>query len=68
MPSWRKQLLRQGVIEIPINGEVVIHSTNLENFHADPADRLIVATAQLNDATLITADGKILNWGGELKF
>ncbi len=65
--SWRKQLLRQGIVEIPINGKIGINSTNIENFHSDPADRLIVSTAILNDAVLITADGKILAWQGELK-
>ena len=65
--NWRKQILRQGIIEFPIDGEVGVHSTNLENFHADPADRFIVSTSLLNDATLITADGKILSWERELK-
>jgi len=65
--SWRKQLLRQGIIEMPIDGKIGIDSTNIKNFHADPADRLIVSTAILNDAVLITADGKILAWQGELK-
>ena len=65
--SWRKQLLRQGIVEIPIDGKIGINSTNIENFHSDPADRLIVSTAILNDAVLITADGKILAWQGELK-
>ncbi|OQY04093.1 MAG: hypothetical protein B6I22_10245 [Desulfobacteraceae bacterium 4572_123] len=29
-------------------------------FHADPADRIITATARLNDYTILTADKKIL--------
>ena len=65
--SWRKQLLRQGIIEMPIDGKIGIDSTNIENFHADPADRLIVSTAILNDAVLVTADGKILAWESKLK-
>jgi len=65
--NWRKELLRQGVKEIEINGEVAIHSTKLKDFHADPADRFIVSSALQNDATLITADKKILDWKGGLK-
>jgi len=65
--NWRKELLRQGVKEIEINGDVAIHSTNLKDFHADPADRFIVSSALHNDATLITADKKILDWKGDLK-
>jgi PIN domain nuclease of toxin-antitoxin system len=31
-----------------------------DTFHADPADRIITATARLNDYTILTADKKIL--------
>jgi PIN domain nuclease of toxin-antitoxin system len=31
-------------------------------FQGDPADRIIVATAIENGATLVTADEKILSW------
>ena len=34
----------------------------LMDFHGDPADRMIVATALENAASLMTADQKILNW------
>jgi PIN domain nuclease of toxin-antitoxin system len=33
-----------------------------EPFHADPADRLLVATARALPATLITRDAKILSY------
>lgn len=32
------------------------------DFHRDPADRIITATARLNGATILTADKKILNY------
>ncbi len=32
------------------------------NFHADPADRLIVATARAEKMTLVTADSRILEY------
>jgi len=31
-------------------------------FHADPADRIIAATARLNNSTILTADRKILSY------
>ena len=31
-----------------------------DNFHRDPADRIIVATARTTGATLVTADRKII--------
>ncbi len=33
-----------------------------ESFHADPADRIITATARLKNYTLLTADRKILSY------
>jgi len=42
---WRNDLLEQGVIELPVTGEIGIKAAGLESFHGDPADRLIAATA-----------------------
>jgi PIN domain nuclease of toxin-antitoxin system len=33
-----------------------------ETFHADPADRILTATARINGFTLLTADDKILGY------
>ena len=59
------ELLDQGLIEIPVDGEIGIRANLLQDFHADPADRIIVATA-LNVYALVTADERILEWPGEL--
>ena len=59
---WRSDLLRTGLLEIPLLGTSAIRASQLELFHGDPADRMIVATAIENGATLITADTKILSW------
>ena len=63
--AWRQQLLREGLQEVPVDGEPGIRAAELAGFHADPADRLIVATA-LNGHRLVTADGRILDWPGPL--
>ena len=42
---WRLEQLGQGLIEIPVDGEIGIRANALADFHADPADRIIVATA-----------------------
>ena len=54
---WRREQLAQGMLEleIAVNGEIGIHAVSLADFHADPADRLIVATA-LRGHVLATAD------------
>jgi len=59
---WRSDLLQTGLLEIPLQGSVAIRAGQLQMFHGDPADRLIVATAIENGATLMTADEKILSW------
>jgi len=61
---WRKDLLSRGLVELPMDGKTGIDAANLQNFHGDPADRIIVATTIITGASLITADEKILNWGG----
>ncbi len=43
--------------------QIAIESTRLPGeFHRDPADQLIVATARIYDYPLLTVDGKILNY------
>lgn len=59
---WRADLLQAGLVEIPLQGATAIRAGQLALFHGDPADRMIVATAIENSATLMTADEKILSW------
>ena len=52
-----------GVELIDLSPEISIDSNNLPGeFHRDPADRIIVATARMNDCDLLTADTKILQY------
>ena len=47
----------------PLTPEIAIESTRLpDDFHGDPADRIIVATARMNNVSLITKDKKILGY------
>ena len=62
---WRREQLAQGMFEIAVDGGIGIHAVGLADFHADPADRLIVATA-LRGHVLATADEKILDWIGNV--
>ena len=62
---WRRELLKQGLVEIPIDGEIALRSRELKGFHSDPADRFIVSTC-LGGHRLATADRKILKWPGKL--
>lgn len=58
----REMLTRRLCALVPLHPEIAIASARLDAFHGDPADRLIVATAQQAGATLVTADSKILAW------
>ena len=53
---WRHELLERGIVELPLGGATCIAAARLQDFHADPADRFIVATAQAVGAMLVTAD------------
>jgi len=62
----RAELLGTGVSELPLTGEIAIEAVGLETLHGDPADRFIVATAIIHDATLVTADRPLLRWKNKL--
>jgi len=48
---------------VPVDNDVAIESTRLPGqFHADPADRMIVALTRHLSATLVTADKRIRNY------
>ena len=68
---WIEQALKApGVRLVPLTPEIAVDSCNLPGaFHGDPADRLIVATTRMQDATLVTQDQKILDYSnsGHLK-
>ena len=62
--TWIEALLAlPGITLMPIGPEIAIDSARLPGaFHADPADRLIIATARHSGARLLTADGTILSY------
>ena len=63
--AWRRDLLRLGLVEIPVDGAIAARAGLLQDIHGDPADRLIVATA-LEGHRLVTADRRVLAWPGRL--
>ncbi len=62
--DWLKNATSAPGISIyPISPEVAYESTILPgNFHGDPADRMIVATARINNGTLLTFDKEIITY------
>ena len=64
---WREELLAAGLIELPVDGRLGIEAAERHEFHGDPADRLIVATALTAGCRLVTADRQILNSPGPVE-
>ena len=60
---WRSDFLEQGLLEVPVSGDIGIRAAGFEDFHGDPADRLIAATALQCSAKLLTADESLLGCG-----
>lgn len=60
--SWIQSALAfPGVRLAPIEPAIAVDSARLPGeFHADPADRIIIATARHSNAPLVTADSAIL--------
>lgn len=51
-----------GINEAPFTHEIALAARQLE-MHQDPADRILAATAQVLDLTLVTADQRLLGLG-----
>lgn len=60
--TWVAHNLESPVEMEPLSAEISLLSSQLLNFHGDPADRLIVATAMVLQIPLITADEQIHRW------
>jgi PIN domain nuclease of toxin-antitoxin system len=62
--DWiRETLAKPGVNLVPLEPEIAVASTRLPfEMHADPADRILVATARHQGATLVTADTALLEF------
>ena len=59
--QWRRDLIAGGIRELPLDGRVGLLAVDLA-LHRDPADRFIAAAAMINEATLATADQRLLTW------
>jgi PIN domain nuclease of toxin-antitoxin system len=59
--AWVRAALRATPLrEAPLNHEIALRSRALPFAHADPADRFLVATADVYELTLLTADERLI--------
>ena len=63
---WRLEQLGQGLIEVPVDGEIGIRANELINSRAYRADRIIVATA-MNGHQLVITDRPVRDQSGRLR-
>jgi PIN domain nuclease of toxin-antitoxin system len=64
--EWLATALRYpGIRLLDLTLKIVVDSTQLPGeFHRDPADQIIVATARVHDCPLLTVDEKIVGYPG----
>jgi PIN domain nuclease of toxin-antitoxin system len=60
---WRTALTHHGIASIPVSAEIALASVALPPHRNDPADRIIIATAELLTAPGITSDAAFRAYG-----
>jgi PIN domain nuclease of toxin-antitoxin system len=60
--TWVRRNLEPPVFLQPLTPAIALRAAGLQDFHGDPADRMIVATALELDLKLATADDRIVRW------
>lgn len=60
------RMASSGVIGLPIQHAHCLHVATLPAHHRDPFDRLLVAQAQLESLSILTADSKIASYQVEV--
>lgn len=65
LADWISEALDlSGITLAALSPDAAIESCKLPgSFHSDPADRMIVATARIGNATVLTRDRRILDYG-----
>ena len=62
--EWFEQVVEHhGLSVLPLDLAACIAAAELPWIHNDPCDRFIIATAKLNDLTVVTADEHFVKYG-----
>ncbi len=61
LEEWVEKALLRQITLLPITPQIACDAYRIPEFHGDPADRIISATARVHRLTLITSDKLILN-------
>lgn len=60
------RLVNQGMLSLPIDHRHALHVAELPNHHHDPFDRMLVAQAQIEKLSLLTADAQLKKYKVDL--
>jgi PIN domain nuclease of toxin-antitoxin system len=63
----RRGLLDNGYSELPVGSEHVVAIEGLPPIHKDPFDRILLAQAQVEGITLVTADPTLAQYSGPVR-
>lgn len=63
----RQQLLASDYRELAVLAEHTLSVGDLPPIHRDPFDRILIAQAQVEGLTLLTTDGKIAGYPGDIR-
>lgn len=65
--TLRAGCLSNGYVELPVGGRHVLSLTTLPLVHRDPFDRILLAQAMAEGMLLLTADERVLAYGGPVR-
>ena len=63
----QRGLLENGYLELPVGGAHAVAVDLLPPIHADPFDRILIAQAQVEGITLLTADEVVARYPGPIR-
>lgn len=63
----QRGLLENGYLELPVRGAHAVAVDLLPSIHADPFDRILIAQAQVEGITLLTADEVVARYPGPIR-
>jgi PIN domain nuclease of toxin-antitoxin system len=61
--NFQKELDEEGFVELPILAKHAIRAALLPAHHRDPFDRLLVAQAEIENASIVSRDSKFDEYG-----
>jgi PIN domain nuclease of toxin-antitoxin system len=60
LEEWVERALVHSITLLPITPQIACDAYRLRDFHGDPADRVITATARQHRLTLVTSDLRLI--------